>query len=98
MSEQLHVTKSELIESLAKRQPHLSNKDVEMAVNEILDYIAEALSRGDRVEIRGFGSLSLHYRPPRQGRNPKTGEQVSVPGKCVPHFKPGRELKERVDS
>ncbi len=91
------MTKSELIEQLAEQQPHLAYRDVEFAVNQILDYVCNALANGERVEIRGFGSLSLHYRPERVGRNPKTGDRVYVPAKHVPHFKPGRELRERVD-
>ena len=94
----VHVTKSELIDALAENQLHLSHKDVEMAVNVILEHIADSLAHGERVEIRGFGSLSLSYRPSRQGRNPKTGESVLVPAKCAPHFKPGRELRHRVDN
>ena len=71
-------------------------KDADFAVKMILDAMSEALVRGDRIEIRGFGSFSLHYRPPRMGRNPKTGESVALPAKHVPHFKPGKELRERV--
>jgi integration host factor, beta subunit len=92
-----HKTKSELIDDLAQKQVHLSHRDVEIAVNVILDHISHSLSQGERVEIRGFGSLSLSYRAPRRGRNPKTGDSVLVPAKCAPHFKPGRELRERVD-
>ena len=91
------MTKSELIESLAKRQSQLAYKDVELAVKTILEHMANALSNGERIEIRGFGSFSLHYREPRQGRNPRTGDAVSLRGKHVPHFKPGNELKNRVD-
>ena len=91
------MTKSELIESLAASQRHLSQADVDMAVRAILDQMSAALSNGDRIEIRGFGSFSLHFRPPRMGRNPKTGESVALPGKHVPHFKPGKELRERVN-
>lgn len=90
------MTKSELIERLATRQSHLMYKDVELAVKLVLDQISNALARDERVEIRGFGSFSLHYRPPRMGRNPKTGESVALPAKHVPHFKPGKELRERV--
>ena len=75
----------------------LSAKDVELAIKTMLDHMADALARGDRVEIRGFGSFSLNYRSARVGRNPKTGEQVNLDGKYVPHFKPGKELRERVN-
>lgn len=91
------MTKSELIEVLTRRQSHLAGQDVELAVRELLDVVARELARGERIEIRGFGSFSLHFRPPRQGRNPKTGEAVALPGKHVPHFKPGKELRERVN-
>lgn len=90
------MTKSELIELLARRQPHLKADDVDMAVKSLLQMMGGALSEGDRIEVRGFGSFSLHYRPPRTGRNPKTGDTVALPGKYVPHFKPGKELRERV--
>jgi integration host factor subunit beta len=73
------------------------HKDVELAVKLVLDQISDALAKRDRVEIRGFGSFSLHFRPPRQGRNPKTGETVALSGKYVPHFKPGKDLRERVN-
>ncbi|WP_027966638.1 integration host factor subunit beta [Halomonas halocynthiae] len=92
------MTRSELIEQIAMKQPELSVKDVEAAVRMILDDISHALSSGGRVEIRGFGSFSLHYRAPRTGRNPKTGESVVLEGKHVPHFKPGKELREQVDA
>lgn len=92
------MTKSELIESLARKQNHLAYKDVELAVKGLLEQMSQALATGNRIEIRGFGSFSLHFRPPRVGRNPKTGESVSLPGKHVPHFKPGKELRERVNS
>lgn len=91
------MTKSELIETLARRQTQLAYRDVELAVKTILEHMATTLSNGQRIEIRGFGSFSLHYRPPRVGRNPKSGEPVSLPAKHVPHFKPGKELRERVD-
>ena len=91
------MTKSELIDLLAKRQAQLAYKDVELAVKTILEHMAQTLSSGERIEIRGFGSFSLHYRPPRVGRNPKSGEPVSLPAKYVPHFKPGKQLRERVD-
>jgi len=92
------MTKSEIIEKMANKQPHLMYKDVETAVKSILDHMSQTLAAGERIEIRGFGSFSLRSRPPRIGRNPKTGETVSLPGKQVPHFKPGKELRERVNS
>ena len=91
------MTKSELIGRLAARYPQLVAKDAEFAVKVILDALSDALARGDRIEIRGFGSFALNYRPPRLGRNPKSGAKVQVPAKYVPHFKPGKELWERVD-
>lgn len=91
------MTKSELIERLSGEQNHLSQSDVELAVRCILEQMSRALSEGERIEIRGFGSFSLHYRPPRMGRNPRTGESVALPGKYVPHFKPGKALRERVN-
>lgn len=90
--------KSELIEIIARKQSHLNSRDVELAVKSLLEQMSNALAVGDRIEIRGFGSFSLHYRPPRAGRNPKTGDSVELPGKYVPHFKPGKELRERVDA
>ena len=92
------MTKSELIARLAARFPQLVAKDADFAVKMILDAMSEALVKGDRIEIRGFGSFSLNYRPPRVGRNPKSGEKVDVPEKWVPHFKAGKELRERVDN
>lgn len=92
------MTKSDLIARLAERFPQLVAKDADYAVKMILDAMSEALAKGDRIEIRGFGSFSLNYRPPRVGRNPKSGDKVSVPEKWVPHFKAGKELRERVDS
>ncbi|MBE9516094.1 MAG: integration host factor subunit beta [Proteobacteria bacterium] len=92
------MTKSELIEVLAAKQPQLDHRDVELAVKELLEQMSVALSSGERIEVRGFGSFSLHYRPPRVGRNPKTGTAVHVPDKYVPHFKPGKELRERVNN
>lgn len=91
------MTKSELIENLALKQPQLNFKDVELAVRTILELMAQMLANGERIEIRGFGSFSLHHRPARTGRNPKTGEPVELAAKYVPHFKPGKELRERVD-
>ena len=92
------MTKSELIEILARRQGHLKADDVDMAVKTLLEMMSNSLTEGDRIEIRGFGSFSLHFRPPRLGRNPKTGDSVALPGKHVPHFKPGKELRDRVNS
>lgn len=91
------MTKSELIEILSRRQPHLKAEDVDLAVKALLEMMGGALAQGDRIEIRGFGSFALNYRPPRIGRNPKSGEKVHVPEKYVPHFKAGKELRERVD-
>ena len=91
------MTKSELIDRLTTRFPQLVAKDAEFAVKMILDAMSSALIRGDRIEIRGFGSFALNYRPPRLGRNPKSGDKVQVPEKYVPHFKAGKELRERVD-
>ncbi len=91
------MTKSELIEILAKKQPQLAYKDVELAVKTMIEHMGTNLSNGERIEIRGFGSFSLHYRPPRTGRNPKTGDSVSLDAKYVPHFKPGKEMRERVN-
>ena len=91
------MTKSELIERISARQPQLSIKDVELAVKTVLEDMSEMLANGGRIEIRGFGSFSLHFRAPRTGRNPKTGESVDLQGKYVPHFKPGKELRDRVN-
>ncbi len=91
------MTKSELIEVIAREQSHLAYRDVELAVKCMIEQMSQALASGDRIEIRGFGSFSLHYRPPRLGRNPKTGDSVALSGKHVPHFKPGKELRERVN-
>ncbi len=91
------MTKSELIEIIAKKQKHLPGKDVELAVKHLLEIMSDSLAGGERIEIRGFGSFSLHFRPPRLGRNPKTGEAVALSGKHVPHFKPGKDLRERVN-
>ena len=87
------MTRSDLIAKLAERYTQLLGKDAELAVKVILDSMSATLSRGGRIEIRGFGSFSLHFRPPRQGRNPKTGETVALAGKYVPHFKPGKDLQ-----
>lgn len=91
------MTKSELIEVLAEQQSHLAYKDVELAVKYMLEQMSNALASGERIEIRGFGSFSLHFRPPRIGRNPKTGDAVALSGKHVPHFKPGKEMRDRVN-
>lgn len=91
------MTKSELIERLSIHTNELQGKELEDAVKELLEQMAQTLQRGDRIEIRGFGSFSLHYRAPRVGRNPKTGETVELSGKHVPHFKAGKELRDRVD-
>lgn len=91
------MTKSELIAALAARYPQLAARDTDYAVKTVLDAMTQALASGQRIEIRGFGSFSLSQRSPRIGRNPKSGEQVLVPGKQVPHFKAGKELRERVD-
>lgn len=91
------MTKSELIEFIARKQKHLPAKDVELAVKHLLELMSNTLAAGERIEIRGFGSFSLHFRPPRMGRNPKTGEAVALAGKHVPHFKPGKELRELVN-
>lgn len=91
------MTKSELIEQLIDKHPELSVKDVELAVKIMLEHMTETLAQGERIEIRGFGSFSLHFRAPRVGRNPKTGESVSLTAKYVPHFKPGKELRDQVN-
>ena len=91
------MTKSELINRLAERFPQLGAKDADFAVKVLLDALSAALVSGDRIEVRGFGSFSLNYRPPRVGRNPKSGERVNVPEKYVPHFKAGKELKDAVN-
>ena len=91
------MTKSELIERLIDETRGMQGRDVEVAVKELLEYMAQTLQKGERIEIRGFGSFSLHYREPRVGRNPKTGASVQLEGKYVPHFKPGKELRDRVD-
>ena len=91
------MTKSELIELISSKQTQFNQKDVEIAVNEIIETMINSLSNGERIEIRGFGSFSLHHRKSRIGRNPKTGEQVDLSEKRVPHFKPGKNLKKSVD-
>jgi integration host factor subunit beta len=92
------MTKSELIERLTKQQPHLEGQDVELAVNAVLRHMTKALAAGTRIEIRGFGSFSLRFRPSRIGRNPKTGEPVALAGRYLPHFKPGKAMRERVNA
>ncbi|WP_323760566.1 integration host factor subunit beta [Maricaulis sp.] len=92
------MIKSELIDQLAEANPHLYHRDVERVVNTILDGITDALARGERVELRGFGAFSVRHRPARVGRNPRTGESVAVKEKHVPFFKTGKELRERVDA
>lgn len=91
------MTKSELIERLSLKTGSLQGKELEESVKELLEQMAQTLQKGERIEIRGFGSFSLHYRAPRVGRNPKTGATVELTGKHVPHFKAGKELRERVD-
>jgi integration host factor subunit beta len=92
------VTKSELIELLAGKNGLLAPETVESAVKSVIEQMSHALSSGERIEIRGFGSFSLHYRAPRVGRNPKTGDSVELASRYVPHFKPGKELRDRVNS
>jgi len=91
------MTRSDLVEELAARFAQLTHRDAESAVKTILDAMSDALVRGNRIEIRGFGSFSVSRRPPRIGRNPRSGESVAVPEKRVPHFKPGKALREAVD-
>jgi integration host factor subunit beta len=101
MKEQEYIpslTKSDLIDNLSRSQSHLAYKDVELAVKSLIEMMSNALSMGERIEIRGFGSFSLHFRPPRVGRNPKSGDKGELPGKYVPHFKPGKELRDRANN
>ncbi|HKM37348.1 MAG TPA: integration host factor subunit beta [Thiopseudomonas sp.] len=91
------MNKSELIERIVDQQQELSVRDVELAVKTMLEHMTQVLASGERIEVRGFGSFSVSYRAPRTGRNPKTGESVELPGKHVPHFKPGKELRDRVN-
>jgi integration host factor subunit beta len=91
------MTRSEFVERLAARFPTLTVQDTKACVDALFDDITETLARDDRVEVRGFGSFQLNHRPPRVGRNPKTGERVDVPAKASPHFKAGKELRELVD-
>ena len=92
------MIKSELVQRIAEHNPHLYQRDVENIVNAILDEIVAALARGDRVELRGFGAFSVKHRPARAGRNPRTGEPVEVPAKRVPYFKPGKEMRQRLNT
>ena len=92
------MTRSDLVQELSERFGQLSQRDAEFAVKAILDAMSDALVRGHRIEIRGFGSFSVTHRPPREGRNPRSGESVSIPEKRVPHFKPGKALREAVDA
>ncbi|HZJ95402.1 MAG TPA: integration host factor subunit beta [Thiopseudomonas sp.] len=91
------MNKSELIERIVDQHEQLSVRDVELAVKAMLEQMTQVLSSGNRIEVRGFGSFSVNYRAPRTGRNPKTGEPVELPGRYVPHFKPGKELRDRVN-
>ena len=90
------VTRSDLVKNLSKKQEHLAQKDVELAIRSLLNIMSYSLSSGERIEIRGFGSFNLHYHQPRNGKNPRTGEPVNISGKYVPYFKPGAELRKRV--
>jgi integration host factor subunit beta len=92
------MTRSDLVETLAERFGQLTQRDTEFAVKTILDAMADALARGHRIEIRGFGSFAISRRPPRVGRNPRNGAQVMIPEKRVPHFRPGKALREAVES
>ncbi len=92
------MTRSDLVEALAEKFPQLTQRDADMAVKAILDAMSESLIKGHRIEIRGFGSFSVNRRPPRLGRNPRSGESVAIPEKRVPHFKPGKGLREAVDN
>ena len=91
------MTRSDLVAQLAERFTQITSRDTEFAVKTVLDAMSDALARGHRIEIRGFGSFSISRRPPRMGRNPRSGEQVTIPEKLVPHFKPGKSLREAVD-
>lgn len=92
------MTKSDLIDLMTRAQSTLSERDVELAVKTMLQQMSDALAAGKRIEVRGFGSFTLHSRPPRIGRNPKTGEAVAVPARFAPHFKPGKALRDRVNA
>ncbi|MBO6675319.1 MAG: integration host factor subunit beta [Rhizobiales bacterium] len=91
------MIKSELIQRITERNPHLYQRDIENVVGAILDTVSDALARGDRVELRGFGAFSVKHRPARVGRNPRTGEQVQVDAKAVPFFKTGKEMRQRLN-
>jgi len=93
-----NMTRSDLVEELAARFAQLTHRDAELAVKTVLDAMSDALVKGHRIEIRGFGSFSINRRPPRVGRNPRSGESVQIPEKRVPHFKPGKALREAVDA
>ncbi|MCK9395040.1 MAG: integration host factor subunit beta [Methylobacter sp.] len=92
------MTKSKLIDILTKKRPHWERKDVELAVGCMIEHMSETLMANDRIEIRGFGSFSLHYHPPFTGRNPRSGAELNVPARYSPYFKPGKELRQRIDS
>jgi integration host factor subunit beta len=92
------MIKSELVRALNEKLPELQLGDVDLAVNCLLNHMADALVQGERIEIRGFGSFDLHHRPPRIGRNPKTGETVNLPAKVAVHFKPGKDMRDRVNA
>ena len=92
------MTRSDLVEELAARFSQLTHRDAELAVKTILDAMGDTLVRDNRIEIRGFGSFSVNIRPPRMGRNPRSGESVAIPEKRVPHYKPGKALREAVDA
>jgi len=92
------MTRSDLVEALAQRFPQLAQRDAEWAVKAILESMSESLAQGQRIEIRGFGSFAVNHRPPRVGRNPRSGESVAVPEKRVPHFKAGKALRQAVDN
>ena len=92
------ITKSDLIEKISTKIPQLSSKDVELSVKTLIDKVIDSLAKGDRTEVRGFGSFSVHYRKPRIGRNPKTGDSVSLPGKNAAHFKPGKILRNKINN
>ena len=92
------MTKRDLIDEVNKRFPHLSRRDSEVIINAIFDSMVDALAQGDRIEIRGFGSFNLHFRPPRRAHNPKTGEKLITQPKYAAHFKPGKEMREKVNA
>jgi integration host factor subunit beta len=92
------LIKSQLIAEISKKLPHLPEKDIILCINSIIDQMSDVLSNGGRIEIRGFGSFCLHYRPPRKAHNPKTGEKLITNPKYAVHFKPGKELRERVNA